>query len=113
MTWRAVVQSDPADFFRDQVRILLVNDGEEGRCVALPATVEMGEPIPRLEAVTIEPPQPFMVLPTGAASALFEALARHFIGTSDIERLRRELLAERTRVDKLIAGIGRLGGVTA
>lgn len=112
--WRARVECDPVDFARDQVRILLAESLSDGRRMALPVKVELGDlNAPDVVADTGGPMDPFVVLTEGAALALFEALARHFIGTSDIAQLRRDLEAERRRVDALIAGIGRVGGVTA
>jgi hypothetical protein len=111
--WRAVVQCDESDFQRDRLRILLAVDGAEGRRVAQPVKVEMGEPFTSYaQIMESPPPEAFLTLPEPAAVALFKALARRFIGTSDVERLRRDLEAERRRVDALIAGLGRVGGVT-
>lgn len=110
ISWRAVVQCDPGDFQRDRVRILLAEDSAAGRRMVLPVKLERGAPT-SATAYEGPVPDPFLILPEEAAAALFNALALHFIGTNDVERLRRELVAERARVDALIAGLGRVGGV--
>jgi hypothetical protein len=108
--WRAHVLRDSYDFQVDRVRILLAEDGADGRRTVLPVKVETGEPA---DPIVSEgpPPEAFLTLPAEAGEALFSALAEYFIGTSDIVRLSRDLAAERKRVDALIAGIGRTGGV--
>lgn len=107
--WRARIVDDPMDFQMDRVSILLAEDATEGRRLARPAVITMGPFVDR--NVSLDPPPvPFLTLPVSAAAALFDTLAVYFLGTSDVERLRRDLIAERARVDKLIAGIGHLGG---
>lgn len=108
--WRARVSHDPSHFARDQVHILLARRDPEGLRLAAPAEVVLGEPTDPL--VQSDEPAAFLALPAEAAEALFNALAAHFCGTSDVVRLSRDLVAERRRVDALIAGIGRTGGVT-
>jgi hypothetical protein len=43
----------------------------------------------------------FLSLPESAARALLDALSQHFGGTGDTRQMRRDLDAERKRVDKL------------
>lgn len=109
--WRARVSHDPSHFARDQVHILLARRDPDGLRMAAPVEVVLGEPTDPL-VQTDESPPPFLALPAEAAEVLFNALAAHFCGTSDVVRLSRDLAAERRRVDALIAGIGRTGGVT-
>jgi hypothetical protein len=45
---------------------------------------------------------PSFVLDEGTARALLDALAAHFGGTSEVQTLRRDYLAERKRVDRFI-----------
>lgn len=104
--WRARVSHDPSHFALDQVHILLARRDPDGLRMAAPVEVVLGEPTDPL----VQPDEtlaPFLTLPTEAAEALFEVLAAHFCGTSDVVRLSRDLAAERRRVDSLIAGIGR------
>lgn len=110
MSWRAVVQCDLADFHLDRVRILLAENRDGKQCMALPVEMAMGPPADPM-VVSDTPVEPFLTLPEEAATALFNALARHFVGTDNVDRLRRELQAERARVDALIAGFGRVGGM--
>lgn len=45
---------------------------------------------------------PTMRLPEPVARALLDALAAHFGGTGEVQTLRKDYLAERARVDKMI-----------
>jgi hypothetical protein len=45
---------------------------------------------------------PSIRLPEHVARALLDALAEHFGGTSEVQTLRKDYLAERSRVDKMI-----------
>jgi hypothetical protein len=109
-TWRARVNQDASDFARDRVQILLAVRDHDGVRLVLPAQVELGEPTdPHIAPAADDVPAPWLTLPGDAARVLFNALAAHFLGTSDVVRLSQDLAAERRRVDALIAGIGRLG----
>lgn len=108
-TWRARTIDSGNDFARDRVCLLLAEDTDNGRRILKPVPMIMDVPHDPLVA-SAEPYEPSLSMPTDAAFALFEALATHFLGTSDVGNLRRQLEAERARVDKLIAGIGHLGG---
>lgn len=46
--------------------------------------------------------EPTLRLPEDMARALLDALAGHFGGTSDVQTLRKDYLAERARVDLMI-----------
>jgi hypothetical protein len=107
-TWRVRVNQDISSFARDRVDILLAARNQDGIRLAEPVAWTLGDPQDPAVAPDVEP-LPWLVLPTEAAQALFDALAAHFLGTSDVIRLSRDLAAERRRVDALIAGIGRIG----
>jgi hypothetical protein len=47
--------------------------------------------------------EPTMRLDEDLARALLDALSAHFGGSSDVQTLRKDYLAERARVDKMIA----------
>jgi hypothetical protein len=61
------------------------------------------EPHERYAAV-----EPTLVLPEEVASALLDALNRHFHGVDDARALRRDLDGERNRADKLIDHLGAI-----
>ncbi len=46
--------------------------------------------------------EPTLRIPEDMARALLDALAAHFGGSSDVQTLRKDYLAERARVDKMI-----------
>ncbi len=108
--WRVAINATHRFAF-DEVEILLARRSPEGLQVVAPAEIVLGEASDPL-VQTEQAPAPFLTLPRDAVEALFEALAGYLLGTSDVVRLTRDLAAERKRVDALIAGIGRTGGVT-
>jgi hypothetical protein len=109
-SWRARVNQDASDFARDRVEILLAVRDHDGVRLVLPVQIELGEPTdPHIAPAPDDVLAPWLTLPGDAARVLFDALAAHFLGTSDVVRLSRDLAAERRRVDALIAGIGRMG----
>ena len=104
-------------FHRDEIRIFLGRRVDGGFQVASEAKFEFGETFDPMVA-QVDDPQPFLVVPTEAAEAMFNALAIQLLGRDgatllqDNRRLRCELEEERKRVDNLIAGIGKGVGAT-
>lgn len=98
-------------FVRDEIKLFLAARVPDGLRIALPAPVELDAPIDPFVA-TDTPPEPFLRIPSEAAEALLQALATQLYGgetatlLGEVQRLRRELKAERLRVDRLIEGIG-------
>lgn len=100
--WRAhVLYEDPLQTWDGALRLVLgrrVNRTDRECVVGIDA--QSGPIMQRLEGGQYE--SPTMILPTGMALALLDALARHFGGTGDVRQLRKDHDAERARVDKLI-----------
>lgn len=96
MTARARVEDD---IVRDGVAIWLA-DGHPGARLLGEATeirwATSGE------ATTAVIAQPTLRLPEGVARALLNELAAHFGGAPEVQTLRKDYLAERGRVDKMI-----------
>lgn len=90
---RAHVERDP---LADAVRVYLGVRTESGLSAGQPTSLIM-EPVP--EGVALEP---MLRLPDQMARALYDALAAHFGGTSDVRALRQDLDVERARTDRLI-----------
>ena len=102
MTTRAYVTSD---FAFAGVAVYLVEDhGEGNHFIGLPAEIEM-QRIDDDATAAVQPPT--LRLPESMARALLDALAAHFGGTSDTQTLRKDYLAERARVDKMIDNLIR------
>lgn len=97
MTFRAHVTHD---FARLGIGIWLVRDFGEG----LPRAV--GQPLElvfeNVDPMTPHYTEPTLRLPEDMARALLDALAAHFGGTGEVQTLRKDYLAERQRVDKMI-----------
>jgi hypothetical protein len=97
MSDRAFVQPD---FFRMGVSIYLVQKvGDQRFAVGQPVELVMREE--ETGAVGIQQ-EPTLRLPESMARALLDALSAHFGGTGDMQTLRKDYLAERVRVDKMI-----------
>jgi hypothetical protein len=96
MTARALVQPD---FARDGVAIMLGRSTPSGTQVVMPMDVVWRHNDPY---VALPDDGTSLRLPEDIARALYDALAAHFGGTSDVQTLRKDYLAERQRVDKLI-----------
>lgn len=96
MTGRAYVG---ANFPFDGVDVYLGHDLGGRRLVADPTELSWS-PTPEGEATTAQPPT--LRLPDDVARALLDALAAHYGGTSEVQTLRKDYLAERARVDKMI-----------
>lgn len=97
MSTRAFVQHS---YTRFGVDIYLTQQVGEGRFA-------LAQPIDDLVFSEPDPAQSFAAptlnLREDMARALLDALSAHFGGSSDVQTLRKDYMAERARVDKLIA----------
>jgi hypothetical protein len=96
MTARARVEDD---IMRDGVAVWLA-DGHPGHRL-LAEAVEIRWSTSG-EATTAVIAEPTFRLPEGVARALLDALAAHFGGAPEVQTLRKDYIAERARVDKMI-----------
>lgn len=103
MTARARVD---ADFERDGVSIWLGRAGDRSITVVEPVQIVMRTQAAD-EAYAVS--EPALRLPEDLARALLDALAAHFGGVSEVQTLRKDYLAERARVDKMIDHLTREG----
>jgi hypothetical protein len=87
------------EFWRDGVGIYLVDTENGNRRVAEPVDFVWS---PVAEAVEVAVQAPTLRMPEHVARALLDALAAHFGGTSEVQTLRKDYMAERARVDKMI-----------
>lgn len=111
--WRVMVEHDNTTFVRDQLRLFIVYGDPEGNMRVLnPVKFELGEVLPD-NATNEDVPEP-STIPRELAELLFEKMGQHLLGVDnpirEIQRLRAELGQANRRLDKLIDGIGRLGG---
>lgn len=88
-----------ADFAGDGVAVWLGRKLETGFVTVEPTNLVMQVRDAGSVAVANEPA---FRLPEDLARALLDALATHFGGVSEVQSLRRDYLAERARVDKMI-----------
>ena len=97
MMHRAYVQQSMARFGVDVY--LTASRDQNGDRIALAQPIE-------LVFADVDPniggQMPTLQLPEDAARALLDALAAHFGGVSEVQTLRKDYMAERARVDKLI-----------
>lgn len=110
--WRSYVEQD---FFRDRIKVYVTYRDHEGLKALKSFPIELVE-VPTDPAQLIPPEVEPIEIPREVAETLLEALARALVGgTGDlldqIHRLQHELRKSEKRVDALINGIGRLGGV--
>jgi hypothetical protein len=96
MTARARVDDD---IMRDGVAIWLA-DGHPGQRLLAEAVDIRWQTVPA-EAVAVSP-EPTLRLPDAVARALLDALTAHFGGAPELQTLRKDYVAERARVDKMI-----------
>jgi hypothetical protein len=111
-SWRVGVHQD---YPTSGLRLVLARPWADGRVEVITALTATGpEHVVRDGDETITGDA--LTIPEGAARALLDALAQHFGGTGDTRQMRRDLDAERRRVDVLthalitvatIAGGGR------
>jgi len=87
------------DFARFGLTVHLVDQrGQDGPTfLAAPAELVFSEIDPMTSGH-----EPTLRLSEEAARALLDALAAHYGGSSDVQTLRKDYLAERARVDKMI-----------
>ena len=87
------------DFARLGLAIHLIDQrGQDGPTfLAAPAELVFSEIDPMTSGQ-----EPTLQLSDEAARALLDALAAHYGGSSDVQTLRKDYLAERARVDKMI-----------
>lgn len=97
MTFRAYVATDIVG--RGVAIDLVRHIGEDLVDVAEPLTVAFRREVPTSADVVTSP---MLRLPEEAARALLDALAAHFGGTSEVQTLRKDYIAERARVDKML-----------
>lgn len=107
--WRAGVQQDWA---RGNIRFCLVAPGPSAVVVTGISSARGVEADAFDDGAMVEH---WLSLPDAAGRALLDALAEHYGGTGDTRQMRRDLDAERARVDKLtdavVAIATRAGGV--
>lgn len=115
--WRVFVTEGPSPWLRDEIPLMIGNRTPDGMRIVRPTTLELGDPIAESPAApSDDQTEPSLVLPTELAAALFSALAPHLVGAPDHDLVAtiKRLVHERDRVtsqlEKLIDGIGRLGG---
>jgi hypothetical protein len=103
-------------FARDELLIYVVFKDEKGTKGLKPIKFEVDDKYLYLPTEPVEStplPEP-IVIKRELAEPLFEALAYTLLGVAEpiyeIQRLRRELTETKLRLDKLIDGIGRIGG---
>lgn len=89
------------DFARNGVSIFLAHDRGNGRALANPVELAWSEAAAS-EAAAGWVHDPTLRLPDDVARALLDALVAHYGGTSEVQTLRKDYLAERARVDKMI-----------
>ena len=98
MTRRAYVQTDFARI--GGVAVYLVEHrGQDRYVVGQPVEIVFHE---EDEVASSAVHEPTLRLSGDMARALLDALAAHFGGSSDVQTLRQDYLAERVRVDKMI-----------
>lgn len=119
MTYIVYVDPTHQSMWQDTVNIVIAkrmdNNADTVR-VAEPIVITYGREFPA-EATGAEAEVHPTVLPRELAEKLLNVLAHVLLGTdgsdvvATITRMRRELATSERRVDALIAGIGRTGGV--
>lgn len=114
--WRVMANRDGYDFMRDELTVHIGYRDESGWRFVFPLEFKLDALVNPDGVMPAEEP-PASKIPTELAGALFDCLGHLLLGISDpyeeINRLKRELARERTRVDNLIAGVGRQGGQSA
>lgn len=96
MTYRAHITHG---IYGDDIAIYLVYNRGDDAFLVKPVEL-LTERIDRDTTTTTQAPS--LRMDDDMARALLDALAAHYGGTSDVQTLRKDYLAERARVDKLI-----------
>lgn len=99
-----------ADFAGDGVSVWLGRKLENGFVTVEPTTLVMQVRDAVSAASVTVANEPAFRLPEDLARALLDALATHFGGVSEVQSLRRDYLAERARVDKMIDHLTKTPG---
>lgn len=103
MTARAAAVQN---FAANTVEIHLGMDFDDRRTIAEPVELVWNA---NPEPAVYHPPA--LRLPEDVARALLDALAAYFGGTSEVQTLRKDYLAERARVDRLIEMVAEPRGL--
>lgn len=110
--WRVRVEHSYRFAYDELLLFIVKRDMEETRPLK-PIVFELGDAIPEIPSSQDEQLQPTQIS-RELAEQLFEQLGYHLLGVAEplreIHRLRRELEETKKRLDKLIDGIGRMGG---
>lgn len=113
--YRVMVNDNDTYFLRDQLSLTILHRTPDGyRPISI--EVKYGAPIPPSEVEGVAYEFENTILPRELAEILLDTLANYFIGGDEHDiikenrRLGAELRQERVRLNKLIDGIGRLGG---
>jgi hypothetical protein len=101
-------------FARDELLIYAIFKDTHGAKALKPIRFEVDDTYLPTEVTDSTPSPEPIVIKRELAESLFEALAYTLLGVAEpiyeIQRLRRELTETKLRLDKLIDGIGRMGG---
>lgn len=110
--WRVMVDRNMGSFARDELNIYIAHRDHNGIRLLKPVEFELSEYLP--EDAGYEYPYGPTAIKTELAEILATQLTYHLLGIEDpvkeIQRLRAELGQANRRIEKLIDGIGRLGG---
>lgn len=82
------------DVFRESLNISI--SPERGKIIKWSAEVS------EYDETTEPPPDTALVLPEDIAKELYEALAKYFVGMSDVAQMAETLRVERRRFDKVL-----------
>lgn len=108
--WRVMAQHGNR-FALDEVELFIVDKRDDGNHIA---NLMLGVDDEALDPMVATDLSPSMVMPRELAETIYEALGAVLTGVTEpaqeIHRLRAQLKVAEARVDKLIDGIGRMGG---
>lgn len=115
--YRVLIIEDNNFFVRDQLGLVILERTPDGY---KPVTIEIkyapAIPASDIEGAVTSPLEATTVIPRELAQMLLAMLVNYYMGSeehnlvSELRRVSAELRAERVRLNKLIDGIGRLGG---
>lgn len=110
--WRVMVERNMGAFVRDELNLYIAHRDHNGIRILKPVEFELSEYLP--EDAGYEYPHGPTAIKTELAEVLATQLTYNLLGVEDsvreIQRLRSELSRTRNQLEKLIDGIGRLGG---
>lgn len=108
--WRVLVEHD-FNFAKDQLKLYVAFSNEQGMRMLKPLSFQLGDYV---EVTVPDVPNEPTFIPRELAEQIYAKLGYLFIGTNDslheINRLQTELNKANIRLEKLIDGIGRMGG---